>query len=228
MLDTTWFLSQPVDYEHKQYLLLAFLQKIDKEFERDKIDPALFDIKRQLSNIECFLTTKSLVPAKGNKLSAKELERIKWFESLHDKSEEAIEVNKIVKWSFKKLQEKYKEGAHIWKKVESAINMFYIGDVPDKISAGYIFIRYGGSHVTEVYEFMFNFVKNKLEIDLMSYEEKNYDDIRETIMEETKIEAPVFIGIESLQSFDTRASVLPVVKTIISGYMITDKISTML
>lgn len=227
MLDTTWFLSEPIDLEHKQYLLLDFLQKADTDFKRERIDPYLFDVKYHLSNIECFLTTKCLVPKKKKELSAEDRDRLKWFDSLADGSAEKQEINAIVKWSFKKLQEKYKDGAKAWKKIESELKMFYIGDIPEKIYEGYVIIKYGAAEVAEVYRFKFNSSRSKLDVKLHGYEEvgndPGYGTLRFKLVIDTDLEDPVFIGIETPKTFDTKASLLPIIKTIISGYVITDK-----
>src|SRR3990172_8098954 len=140
-LNSTWFLHNNPDFEREQYTLFAFLQKIDLDFKRDRIDPALFDVKYHLTNIECFLTTKRLISRKKKELSDEEIGRLKWFDQLQDSSKEMREINSIVKYAFKKLQEKYKDGAKVWKNIESSIKMFYIGDLPERISEGYVIIK---------------------------------------------------------------------------------------
>ena len=32
-LDTNWILQEPIDLEHKQYVLLDYINKVDKDFE---------------------------------------------------------------------------------------------------------------------------------------------------------------------------------------------------
>lgn len=226
MLDNTWFLSPQPDFEREQYKVLGFLQSIDVDFKAEKLDPGLFEVKYQLNNIESFITTQTILPRRGTKHSRKELDRMEWFNSLYEKSDTIREINDILKWSFKKLQEKYKEGAQIWKSVEASLNLFYVGDIPQKIENGYLLVRYGGSHITEVYSFEYNDKKKAIEVVLKNYEDKDYGDIRSDLKMEAEYKNPAFIGIESLHSFDTVASVIPIVKTIISNHMITNKIST--
>ena len=227
MLETSWILDPPIDLEYKQYLLLDFLQKADADFKRERIDPYLFDIKYNLNNIECFLTTRKLVPRKKD-LTDHELERLEWFGKLQDDSIEMREIYATVKWAFKKLQEKYKDGAKVWKKIESELKMFYIGDLPERISEGYVIIKYGEAHVAEVYQFKFSESMSKLSMRLHGYEDvaddPGYGTLRFKLALDSDMDDPVFIGIESPRAFDTKASLLPIIKTIISGYVLTDKV----
>ena len=32
-LDTNWILQEPIDLEHKQYVLLDYINKVDKDFD---------------------------------------------------------------------------------------------------------------------------------------------------------------------------------------------------
>ena len=34
-LDTNWILQEPIDLEHKQYVLLDYINKVDKDFDEN-------------------------------------------------------------------------------------------------------------------------------------------------------------------------------------------------
>jgi hypothetical protein len=49
--NTEWLYSEPVDLEHKQYLLLDFLKKCDKKIEKFELYPLYSEVSLQLANI---------------------------------------------------------------------------------------------------------------------------------------------------------------------------------
>lgn len=227
-LTPIWFMEEPIDLEHKQYLILGFIKKANDNFKADIIDPYLFDVKYHMGNLECFITTRCLLPPKGREINDMEDERLKWFDKLSEESKEVKEIMEIAKWAHKKLQASYKKGAESWKTIEASLKMFFIGDIPTTIEKGYIFIRYGGSSIVEVWEFYYDNKKKSLDIKLHSYKDmggkSDYGDVKFELGIESEMISPAFIGIESSRIFDTKKSVLPVVKTIISGQVLTNKI----
>lgn len=43
-LSNNWFLEDPLDIEHKQYILLSYLNNIRKEFKDNKLYPFLAEL----------------------------------------------------------------------------------------------------------------------------------------------------------------------------------------
>jgi hypothetical protein len=68
LLESTWFLSKPFDTEHKQYILLNFLQQINKDIEREDYYPAIknvFDLINELKFARHLLEEKPQLPVKS-------------------------------------------------------------------------------------------------------------------------------------------------------------------
>jgi hypothetical protein len=61
-METNWVFQEPVDFEHKQYILLGYLQKIEKELNDFKLYPNFQLLSLHLANI-------NLVLQKGQYLS---------------------------------------------------------------------------------------------------------------------------------------------------------------
>lgn len=50
-----WYIESPIDFEHKQYILFAYLQKVDFDFHKKTLSPHLLHLERvhdELSNFE--------------------------------------------------------------------------------------------------------------------------------------------------------------------------------
>ena len=56
VLDLDWIITEPIDYEYKQYQLLAYLQKIDESFDKFQIYPAFKELSLHLANIKSILS----------------------------------------------------------------------------------------------------------------------------------------------------------------------------
>jgi hypothetical protein len=75
ILNDFWLTSDPIDFEYKKYLLLAYDQKLKQEFDKRKLYPHLTDIVDKLSYVNDFL--KNLMAFEN---SAKEIDRIDWLQ----------------------------------------------------------------------------------------------------------------------------------------------------
>ena len=53
-LSKFWFSTAPIDFEHKQYVLLDFLQSVDEQFSTSKIYPALSALSEQVCVLNAF------------------------------------------------------------------------------------------------------------------------------------------------------------------------------
>jgi hypothetical protein len=54
-METNWVFQEPVDFEHKQYILLGYLQKIEKELNDFKLYPNFQLLSLHLANINLVL-----------------------------------------------------------------------------------------------------------------------------------------------------------------------------
>jgi hypothetical protein len=46
MMETDWLFQEPIDFEHKKYVLLAYFKKVDDSLMENKIYPT-FILKKQ-------------------------------------------------------------------------------------------------------------------------------------------------------------------------------------
>jgi hypothetical protein len=49
-----WYYQSPIDFEHKQYVLLAYLQTVDKSFSDKKVSPYLLHMEYMESELTNF------------------------------------------------------------------------------------------------------------------------------------------------------------------------------
>ncbi len=50
-LPLTWYIESPIDFEHKQYTLLAYLQKVDNSFLLKNLSPYLLHMEKMVAEL---------------------------------------------------------------------------------------------------------------------------------------------------------------------------------
>ena len=116
LLSLTWWMDSPIDYEYKQYILLDYLQKIERHFYNKDFSPYLLhteklyeemDISQQF--IEAFEESITLthVSMKNNLLG--------WEKTKPISIKELDEIKKILSFSIPLLKEKVNLGKKLWK-----------------------------------------------------------------------------------------------------------------
>lgn len=54
ILSVTWYIEPPIDFEHKQYVLFAYLQKVDKSFYIKNLSPYFLNLEKILYELNDF------------------------------------------------------------------------------------------------------------------------------------------------------------------------------
>lgn len=125
VLDSTWFANSPLDFEHKKWLLLAYTQNIHKNFVDKIIFPYLNDIKYHLSNLDKWQTTREVIIKK--ELRGIDWENLTLLYDIPECSPEMEELQKIIDWSYPRLQKMERIGRILWTEIENKIDVKYYG-----------------------------------------------------------------------------------------------------
>ncbi len=59
MLKLDWYLEEPIDFEQKNYMLLHYLQEVDKSFAQRKLSPFLLHTDKLISEMKDFIENES-------------------------------------------------------------------------------------------------------------------------------------------------------------------------
>lgn len=54
ILPIHWYFESPIDYEHKQYVLLGYLMKVDSSFIEKKLSPHLLHLEKLTKELQNF------------------------------------------------------------------------------------------------------------------------------------------------------------------------------
>ena len=61
LLSITWYMDEPIDFEHKEYLLYGYLQKVDKSFLDKKLSPHLLHLERMTDELLVFNSSFTMI-----------------------------------------------------------------------------------------------------------------------------------------------------------------------
>jgi len=154
-LSNNWLTEKCIDFEYKKYVLLAFLQDVEGDFEVQKLYPSLKELimhYRQLMDIKGKKETlANSFPKKAKELDIENAAII--YEKIVTDSHMIQELESIINFSIPQFERYLAEGKKMYETIESQLNIFPVGVVPIRAKEGYIFIRDGKNADTRVYEY---------------------------------------------------------------------------
>lgn len=150
-----WLTQGLIDFEYKKYLLLAYLQKARKSFEKVELYPFLADLVFHYRNLLSVKETKTLIRESFPKeISKEELRRLELrFRELVEDDEVMAEVDAIIEFALPKIQDSLKEGTGIYEYVESQCEISPVGVTPLYANEGYLFVTQPPEKETTVYRY---------------------------------------------------------------------------
>lgn len=160
-MDTNWPFQEPIDLEHKQYILLSYLQKIDKDLSNFKLYPNFQFLSLHLANINLMIQKGQFLML-TKKIKEKDEEILISDLVAQDiplmTQEDILEVYKICKFSSQKLQEFFDQAKAIWELVNDAVSLTVINNQKsfDK-KEGLFIIENNGKNF--LYEFIIKEIK---------------------------------------------------------------------
>lgn len=152
MLENNWLTNDPIDFEYKKYMLLAYEQQQLKFYNQDKIYPAFSDIVEKIKIVNQFLQNVKIIEE-----SKLEIENIDWINSkivykskVDDKS--LKEIKDIAVYSKEILVNLYRQYRNLLDDVDQSISISGCRVEIFNQYDGYIIMRYDGKERILEYE----------------------------------------------------------------------------
>ena len=90
LLSLDWYQTTPIDFEHKQYLLHAYLSKVDNSYLNQKVSPHLLHLERLKEEMDYFISKWIIMQKTFDK------NRYAWFDNPKLEGEDQKELAQIV------------------------------------------------------------------------------------------------------------------------------------
>ena len=161
-LSADWFLEGTLDFEYKKYLLLAYLQHINKEFSEVRLYPAFADLIQHYKNLNSFREQKqSLIKQFPASLSMEDFQQMKLSYSPHLEDDEILqEIEEIIEYALPAFKSSLKEGKEIFEFIDEQIQIEPIGVTPLYRKEGYILLRVEPRKTIKAFEYKVIFFEN--------------------------------------------------------------------
>ena len=162
-LSINWFIEGSIDFEHKKYILLNYLQEINRHFDRSKLYPNLTDLIFHYNNLLDFKRNKTVLQqAFPQQMTKADIEAVKLtYQKIIQDDSSMLEIENIISYSLQKMDPAIQIGKEIYDFVESHLNIDPIGLVPLMPYSGYFSLRNGRERTNWVYEYQITIFENK-------------------------------------------------------------------
>jgi hypothetical protein len=125
-MDTNWLFEQPIDFEHKQYILLNFLKYCDKKIERFEVYPIYTELSIHLANLQLISSDfKNIYIEKKIENIDDEilLSELKYRPVTISNEHDFNEINEIVKFSGSKILDYFNTIKAVWTIIYDSISI---------------------------------------------------------------------------------------------------------
>lgn len=164
-LSKDWLTQGIIDFEYKQYLLLAYLKTVKDSFNRNELYPFMADLVFHYRNLVLVKENKTLLKESFPKeLSLDELKKLE-LTYRRMVADDAImsELESIIEFSIPKIKNSLEEGSVIYEFVESKCEIAPIGVTPLYAKEGYLFVTQHPEKETRVYRYQMSIYEDSQE-----------------------------------------------------------------
>jgi hypothetical protein len=231
-LSANWFIEGYLDFEHKKYVLLDYLQQINRHFDKSRLYPNLTDLIFHYNNLISFKENKtSLQQAFPQRLTQIEITAIKLTYKKIVEDDEAIkEIEQIITYALSQIDPAIKTGKEIYDFVEKHLNIETVGVIPLIPYHGYFSLRNGSQNGNWVYEYQVTIFEGKDDkyrgintrfVDIYEHSVTNTpESIKSDLIYRYKhLPNPAVYHVESDITFPMEQTLLPVAKKSLVKYI---------
>lgn len=161
-LSKNWITEKHIDFEYKKYVLLAYLQSVNEEFDATRLYPALSELLSHYRNVIAIREGKeSLYNSFPEKMAGVDFAQFKMiYEKMAADDSLMQEIVNIINFSIPQFENYLAEGKKIYDFIEEKLYIQPVGIVPLNSMEGYLFLRNGDSKDTRVYEYQITIFQN--------------------------------------------------------------------
>ncbi|GAB5523133.1 MAG: hypothetical protein Roseis2KO_10050 [Roseivirga sp.] len=154
-LDKDWITSGLIDFEYKKYVLLAYLQHVQNNFDEARLYPFLSDLIAHYQDARSFKNRKTLLKSGFPKEITKiDLEQLKLsYESMTQDSELMEALEEIVEYALPEMKATLGMGKELYDTVESDLHIEPVGIVPLYRDEGYVMLEMAPGRKTDIYQY---------------------------------------------------------------------------
>lgn len=164
-LNDNWITEGWIDFEYKKYLLLAYLQHVNSQFQEVKLYPPLAELIRHYTKLNSFAENKNqLKSAFPKMLEGPDLKRMKFkYKPLVFDDDLMKQLEEIVQYSLPQFKKAIEDGKTIYDFLENEMSIEPVGLSPLYQKEGYALLSSEKSNEIFVYRYKVNLFQNSVD-----------------------------------------------------------------
>lgn len=136
-----WISAGWMDQEYKEYLLLAWLQKVKKEFRNTLLYPGMSELIDQYRNLKSLEQNRFDLSGNTKEISGIDMHKMRLiYKELDEKPELDAYLDSLLYFSLPKIEEMIREGRDIYEWANEQLDFVPVGMMPLYQNEGYLFL----------------------------------------------------------------------------------------
>ena len=229
-LKQDWLTDGHIDFEYKKYMLLAYMQNVELEFDAKKLYPKFSELVEHYRNLEILKEQKKIALNNFPKeISKLDLEKFKIeYKTIVQDDELIREIDEIISFAIPEFRRKMSLGKELYEEVEDKVEIFPIGLLPLEIENGYFMLSDYMRRMINVYYYNITIFESALEklrgihTTLVNQYEmtisNTYQNIKYELIKDSR-QMPAMYALEFKESFPLTETMLPVAKRMLVRYL---------
>jgi len=231
-LKQDWLTEGHIDFEYKKYLLLAYMQQVENEFDAKKLYPRFSELVEHYRNLEILKEQKKIAvnnfPKEISRLDFEKF-RIEYKSAIQD-DELIREIDEIISFAIPMFQNKMSLGKELYEEVEDKVEIFPVGLLPLDVEEGFFMLSDFMRRMINVYYYNITIFESAMEkfrgihTNLVNQYEMSitntYQNIKYELIKDTK-QMPATYALEFKETFPLTETMLPIAKRMLVRYVTT-------
>lgn len=161
-LEENWFVQKSLDTEYNQYILLAYLQMIQKSFRQVKLFPFLDELHKHEQSLKQLIESKKQMDDQF----PKDLQQLSiddnWnLSQMNDTGDPFEKIEEIIHFALPKIKNHIQEGTELLEMVKDWLVIEPIGLLPVECNEGYMFLSNKSQRKGHVFQYSIGIIENK-------------------------------------------------------------------
>lgn len=224
-MDTNWLFEEPIDLEHKQYVLLDFLKFCDKKIEKFEIYPIYTELSIHLANLQSISSDFKSIYFEKRLFNVDDeilLSELKYKPISISNEVDFNEINEIIKYSGTKILDYFNIVKAVWTIIYDSISVQVKQEINLFDNVGYFYFDRNGKRQVWKYQIQIN---PKLTIDskmvVLKLKESTVDvEVKDIIFEFDKSKKIPIFELRTTYDFPLESSLLPAFKRKVLNHII--------
>lgn len=232
-LTNNWFCDGNADFEYKKYLLLAYLQYVNRHFKDTKLYPYLGELVHHYQNLNHFLSSKRrLDDGFPKEIDGLDLRKLKiMYKKVLQENNILDNIEEVVKYAMPKMKAYLDNGKDIYEFIEDNLNLYAVGIVPLRKEEGYMILA-GQKNEILAYNYCMSIFSTStdsyrsLQTEYVGAYKRNFvntfPNIKTDLIKKNKdLPNPATYVIESEINIPVRETFLPIAKKMLVAHLMT-------